>query len=136
MTDPQTIVASARPGDAVVGWKLQASERERLLAQFPPIFAETVADHVTLAPRVAADTPLPDPLPAAVVGRADDGKGVEALVVAIGGSTDRPGGGTYHITWSLADGRRPRESNDVIRECGWTTLDDTLPIELVPQRFR
>ncbi len=41
--------------------------------------------------------------------------GVEAMVVAIDGTTDRPDGSTYHITWSLGDGRRARESNDVLQ---------------------
>lgn len=136
MTDPQAIAANARPGDTVVGWKLPATERARLLKRFPPAFAKAVADHVTLAPKVAADTPLPDALPAAIVGHASDGEGVEALVVAIDGSTDRPGGGTYHITWSLADGRRAKESNDVLQAKGWTALDRPISIELVPQRFR
>jgi hypothetical protein len=53
-----------------------------------------------------------------VVGVADDGAGVQALVVEIGGTTRRPDGSAYHITWSLARGRRAAESNDVIRERG------------------
>src|SRR5919107_332704 len=55
-----------------------------------------------------------------VVGVADDGAGVQALVVEIGGTTRRPDGSTYHVTWSLGPGRRAVESNDVIRACGWT----------------
>ena len=45
-----------------------------------------------------------------------------AMVVRIGGTTDRQGGGTYHITWSLdrEAGRRAKESNDVIAELGWS----------------
>ncbi len=72
---------------------------------------------------------------AEVVGRADDESGVEAMVVAIDGTTDRPDGSTYHITWSLGDGRRARESNDVIRERGWQKLDQPIPIKLQPGRF-
>lgn len=67
----------------------------------------------------------------AVVGRADDGEGVEALVVAIGGSTNRPDGSTWHITWSLAPGREARESNDVIAAQGWERCDP-IPITLEP----
>lgn len=136
MTKPETIVAEARPGGDVVGWKLAADDRARLLDRFAPRYAQTVADHVTLAAKVAADTPLPDAVSAEVVGRTDDGKGVEALVVAIAGATDRPGGGTYHITWSLGPGRKPKESNDVLRAQGWTALDEPLPIALAPARFR
>lgn len=135
MADPQNIVANARPGRSVVGWKLPAPERERLLQRFAPRFGRTVADHVTLAAKVAGDTPLPDRLPAEVVGHASDGQGVEALVVAIDGSTARPDGSTYHITWSLAEGRRAKESNDVLKDRGWVALDEALPIALEPARF-
>ncbi len=55
-----------------------------------------------------------------MVGVADDGAGVQALVVEIGGSTRRPDGSSYHIAWSLGAGRKAAESNDVIRVRGWT----------------
>jgi hypothetical protein len=57
------------------------------------------------------------------------------MVVAIDGTTDRPGGGTFHITWSLADGRRAVESNDVIRERGWERFEQPLDIRLEPASF-
>jgi hypothetical protein len=69
------------------------------------------------------------------VGRADDGDGVEAMVVALDGSTDRPDGSTFHITWSLAPGRRARESNDVLKERGWDALDQPVPVTVEPARF-
>ena len=65
------------------------------------------------------DTPLPREVEARIVGRADDGDSLECLVVAIDGTTDRPDGSTYHITWSLGPGRKARESNDVLRDKGW-----------------
>jgi hypothetical protein len=69
------------------------------------------------------------------VGVADDGAGVQALVVEIGGTARRPDGSTYHITWSLRPGRRPVESNDVIREHGWTTTAERHRIRLEPKVF-
>ena len=45
----------------------------------------------------------------------------------IDGTTDRPDGSTYHITWSLGPGRQARESNDVLRERGWEAIS-THPI--------
>ena len=57
------------------------------------------------------------------------------MVVSINGTTDRPDGSTYHITWSLGDGRRARESNDVLKERGWDEFDDPVPIKLEPGRF-
>ena len=72
---------------------------------------------------------------AEIVGRTDDGKGVEAMVVTIDGDTARPDGSTFHITWSLGDGRRARESNDVLKERGWEEFDHPIPITLTPARI-
>ena len=123
----------AKPG-SVIGWLLAEDDREKLLRQFPPKFEKTVAHHVTLKSEAERD-PLPNDVKAEVVGRTDDESGVEAMVVAIDGTTGRPDGSTYHITWSLGDGRRARESNDVIRERGWQKLDQPIPVRLQPGRF-
>ena len=122
----------ARPG-SVIGWKLDRDQREQLLARFPPRYAEAVADHVTLEVN-AQDKPLPPDVDAAILGRADDGRGVEAMVVAIDGSTGRPDGSTFHITWSLGAGRRAKESNDAIRDHGWSEIEP-VPVTLTPARF-
>jgi hypothetical protein len=57
------------------------------------------------------------------------------MVVSIGGTTDRPDGSTYHITWSLADGRRAKESNDVLADQKWEMFDLPMPVRLEPARF-
>ena len=125
----------AQPG-TVTGWKLPQVERELLLRQFPPKYENVVADHVTLRTGAAPGTPLPDkPNNSNVVGRADDGESLECLVVEINGTTDRPDGSTYHITWSLGPGRRARESNDVLRDKGWDYIEAPIPVELEPARF-
>jgi hypothetical protein len=123
----------AKPG-SVIGWLLAEDDRERLLQEYPPKFEKTVAHHVTLKTDAEKD-PLPADVRASVVGRTDDEQGVEAMVVAIDGTTDRPDGSTYHITWSLGPGRRARESNDVLRDRGWEHIDAPIPIELEPARF-
>ena len=123
----------AKPG-SVIGWLLAEDDREKLLQLFPPKFEKTVAHHVTLKSEAERD-PLPNDVKAEVVGRTDDESGVEAMIVAIDGTTGRPDGSTYHITWSLGDGRRARESNDVIRERGWQKLDQPIPVRLQPGRF-
>jgi hypothetical protein len=120
--------------DSIIGWKLDPDQRGELLQQFPPRYSNVIADHVTLC-RTSADAPLPDRAEAEIVGRADDGAGVEAMVVRLNGTTDRPDGSTYHITWSLADGRAAKESNDVIAACGWTPLDLPMPVILTPARW-
>jgi len=125
----------AEPG-TVTGWKLQPDERETLLQRFPPKYANVVANHVTLRVGATPETPLPrEPGSARVVGRADDGASLECLVVEIDGTTDRPDGSTYHITWSLGGGRRARESNDVLRDQGWEPIPAPVPIALEPARF-
>jgi hypothetical protein len=122
-------------GDAVIGWKLDADQRRVLISQFPPMFRNSVADHVTLVAHAAHDAPLPRETEGQIVGHCDDGEGVEAMIVEIGGTTDRPDGGTYHMTWSLADGREGGESNDVIAERGWVDFDVAIPVTLCPARF-
>jgi hypothetical protein len=125
----------ADKGRTVIGWKLDRAERAELLRQFVPRFEDVKADHVTLEANLAADAPLPEPVRGEIVGHATDGRGVEALVVAIAGSTRRPDGSTYHITWSLAEGRRAKESNDVIAHHGWRALEAAIAIDLQPGRW-
>ena len=117
-------------GLMVVGWKLDPHQREQLLARFAPKYAKAIAHHVTLKANVPSSTPLPGPASGRIVGHADDGSGVEAMVVEISGTTVRPGGGTFHITWSLAEGREARESNDVIAKHGWRRFDAPIPVRL------
>jgi len=113
-----------------IGWKVDEQQRIELLQQFPPLYPEIVAHHVTLASLSTDD--LPEPAIGEIVGIADDGGGVQALVVSIGGTTDRPDGSSWHITWSLAEGRRAKESNDVIAERGWQAIDLPVPVTLHP----
>jgi hypothetical protein len=124
----------ATPG-TVTGWKLTSDERDLLLERFPPKYEKVVADHVTLRTGATPDTPLPRKPDAKIVGRADDGKSLECLVAELDGTTDRPDGSTYHITWSLGPGRRAVESNDVLRDLGWEPIDAPIPVELEPARF-
>ena len=127
--------AEAGQGKTVIGWALDREQRKELLQQFPPKFDNVVADHVTLAAKAKQDAALPCERLGEIVGRIDDGEGVEALVVAIDDSTDRPDGSIYHITWSLGEGRRAKESNDVIARLGWTAIDLPMPVRLIPSRW-
>lgn len=103
-----------------LGWKLDRPQRDALLAALPPLYQRPIADHVTLSVK---GSELPQPVSNVfIVGHADDAQGVEAYVVAIAGSTERPDGGTWHITWSLAEDRTAKESNDVIAKLGWTAV--------------
>ena len=124
----------AKPG-TVTGWKVPRNQREQLLRRFLPKYENIVADHVTLRVGANPSTPLPRKPEARIVGRADDGRSLECLVVELDGTTDRPDGSTYHITWSLGPGRKARESNDVLRDKGWDPLPEPLPVTLEPARF-
>ena len=120
---------------ADMGRLLHPDDRDRLLAAFPPAYPRVVARLVALEGGEPPDFPLPGEAEGFVVGVADDGAGVQALVVEIGGSTRRPDGSTYHITWSLAEGREAVESNDVIRERGWTPSPQRHRVRLEPKVF-
>ena len=121
----------------VTGWKLDDDERVKLLDRFPPEWPDVIADHVTLDAAADDLTPLPDAERGEIVGGINDGEGLQAMVVAIDGTTGRPDGSTYHITWSLdrKRGREPIESNTVIAGRGWRPLDDPVPIRLIPARL-
>ena len=122
------------PTSFYVGWLVDAGDREALLSRFPPLYPVVVAHHVTFkfGERGAV---VPTETSGEIVGEADDGAGVQALVVRIGGTTARPDGGVYHITWSLADGREARESNAVIAEQDWRPLASPVSVRLHPQGF-
>ena len=119
--------------EPIIGWKLDADDREALLRQFAPKYTRVVADHVTFGR--GRHLALPAIKLAQVVGEADDHDGVQALVVALGGSTARPTGGVYHITWSLEPGRKPKESNDVILANGWQPIGEGPTMRLSPARW-
>ena len=116
---------------AVVGWKLDPEDRSWLLNLFSSAYPDVIADHVTLASGPDAKRP-PKDTNAEVIGQIDDGAGVQAFIVRIDGTTDRPDGSTYHITWSIdrSKGREAHESNDVIRMLGWQPLEQPYPITL------
>jgi hypothetical protein len=116
------------------GWLLDPADRAALLERFPPRYAQAVAHHVTLKFGDREARP-PHEVAAEIVGVADDGRGVQAMVVRIDGTTDRPDGSTFHITWSLAPGREAKESNQVIARRGWTWLAQPVPVKLQPKPF-
>lgn len=120
--------------EPILGWKLDPGDRSALLSRFPPRYERTVADHVTHG-RKAEAPPLPHIGEAAVIGRADDGEGVEALVVALDGTSDRWDGSTYHITWSLAASREAKESNEAIAGRGWEPVVARPRVRLEPAEW-
>ena len=120
---------------ADVGRLLHPEDRDRLLAAIPPAYPRVVARLVALEGGEPPDFPLPGEAEGFVVGVADDGAGVQALVVEIGGTTRRPDGSAYHITWSLGACRTAGESNGAIRERGWTATPKRHRVRLEPNTF-
>jgi hypothetical protein len=122
-----------RQSMAASGWKLDPKQRGALLERFPPHWPNVVADHITLNSHDQTGC-TPAPATCSIVGAVDDGQGLQALVVAIDGTTARPDGSVFHITWSLdeARGRKPIESNAVLLRLGWTPIDPEQPISIIP----
>lgn len=121
----------------VTGWKLDPEHRVALLQRIPPVWPDVIADHVTLDASATSTTPLPDADRGKIVGHVNDGKGLQALVVSIDGSTDRPDGSTYHITWSIdrEGGRKSEESNEVLAQQRWEHLRSPILIDLIPAQW-
>lgn len=120
----------ADPTAFYTGWLVDPAQRVALLARFPARYPRIVAHHVTLKFGDGAAEPPADTT-GEIVGEADDGAGVQALVVRVGGSEARPDGGTFHITWSLAPGREAKESNAVIAARGWAPIEPPAPVRLL-----
>ena len=128
-------------------YKLSDASRRSLLAHFPPRYPLVKADHVTVRFGVNRDYSLPPAADIEVIGYADDGRGIEALVVSVNGETQRPDGSVYHVTLSYDPekkapasfdaSRRERpyaavHSNGLIREKSYRTLSEKFRLEALP----
>jgi hypothetical protein len=132
-----TMNNNAKPRRGYIAFEIDNASRSILATRFPPMFSDFIGHHVTYEFGVSYDTPLPSYNSMEVVGYALDNDGLEALVVAIDGSTDRLDGSTYHITWSLdrSAGFKPVDSNRVIRTSGWTKLPKSINISATAKFF-
>lgn len=120
-----------------IAFELDEQSRNILLKAFPPKYPEVIGHHITHQFSVPEGTKLPSELKdVKVIGYADDGTSLEALVVAINDSIQRPDGGTYHITWSLdrEQGRKPVHSNNLIKEQGYEKISP-IQIAAIPKWF-
>jgi len=113
---------------------LDRIDRDALANRFPPKYTDFVGHHVTVQFGVPEGTPPPESAKVMVVGYKDSGDGIEALVVSVNGSTQRPDGSTYHITWSLDRTKySPKDSNALLAntEQRWTMIRP-LPLSVMP----
>lgn len=94
---------------------LDAASRVKLAEKFPPKYPNFIGHHITVEFGVLSSTPVPEHATTKVIGYADSGDGIEALVVSVNGSVDRPDGSIYHITWSLDSAKySPKDSNSLL----------------------
>ena len=105
---------------------LSDQSRGELASMFPPKYPEFIGHHITLEFGVSEDSlhNMDQENNAKVIGHADDGDSIEALVVSVNGTHERPDGKVYHVTWSLDrdKGRKPVHSNKLIQENGYETV--------------
>lgn len=98
-----------------------------LAAGVPPLYGKVDLDHVTH--QYPSDDQAPAVTAGHVVGHVA-GNGVQTLVVDLDGSSERPDGGTYHITYSLGAGHQPVESNALLASAKAIKLAVPIPLEL------
>jgi len=112
---------------------LSTPSRERLLGIFPPKYSKLIAHHITVQFGNVTAESIPVKAEVNVIGYADSGDGIEALVVSVDGSSARPDGSLYHITWSLQGDYKPVDSNYIIKKHGFLNLDIPITIDTIPQ---
>ena len=130
-------ITGGKAKKAMVQLVLNDSDRSRLAQHFPPKFPEFIGHHITYAVGVPTDSDLPETQTIHVVGYACDEAGIEALVVEVDGTTRRPDGRTFHVTWSLDRdaGFKPVKSNELIANHGFTRLASPINIDAKPKFF-
>lgn len=119
-------------------YELDKKSRQLLAATFPPKYPDFIGHHITYKMVKKTDMSLPSqPKSIKVIGYADDGKGLEALVVEINGKTQRPDGKLYHITWSLdkSAGRKPVQSNSLVAN-GFDPVNPPVEISAKPELYK
>jgi hypothetical protein len=116
----------------IIGWIIEPTDLLRMRTLLPPKYVPVYSPHCTLSLGGHQYLELPGPEICKVYGKVDDDMGVEALLVSINGSKVRPDGRIFHITWSLAEGRKPRESNDVICWNLPAALEERIEASLIP----
>lgn len=115
---------------------LDQASRDILEKKFPPKYPKFVGHHVTVQFGVPADTEAPAPAQLKVVGYVDSDDGLEALVVSVNGSSARPDGKLYHITWSLnPDKYKPVDSNTLLKAKRFTIIR-SIPIATTPELLK
>ena len=134
---------------AFTSYKLSDAAVEKLTELIPKKYPDLPSTHhATHKFGVGPGSHIPEASEIKVIGIADDNKGIQALVVTVDDRTHNENGFPYHITWSLDRSKeaeakidkfadpekrkarlyKPMHSNGVIREYGYTELEDPIII--------
>lgn len=115
-------------------YTLTEKSRKVLYYLNPPKYPEVIGHHITERFGIPEKTPIPKkPELVQVVGYFDSGDGIEGFLVEVNGSSKRPDGGLYHITWSLdrGAGYKPVHSNKFVEQA--KRLSTPVTIEVTPE---
>ncbi|MBU6453743.1 MAG: hypothetical protein KGS72_18330 [Cyanobacteria bacterium REEB67] len=123
-----------------IAFNLTENSRKDLLTRINPRFSEVYCEHITHIYGVSKETDssriselMPvKPKTVRAYAYSTDALGVEALLIEIDGVTLRPDGKPYHLTISLAEGRRQMDSNTVIEQYGSKSLAEPIELEVIP----
>jgi hypothetical protein len=130
-------ITGEKPRGGYQAFEISAASRSALAAQFPPKFSEFIGHHITYKMPARSTDDLPENAQIRVVGYACNEEGIEALVVEVNSSTQRPDGKTYHITWSLdrSAGFKPVKSNELIATRGYSRIEKAINITATAKFF-
>ena len=124
-----------RPKKGYNGYLIPDQERSKILSQFPPKYSKVIAHHITNDFGVYESLP-PEIESCFIVGHADSGDGIEALVVEVNGTVIRNDGELFHITLSLDPEKyKSKDSNNLIKEKGFEPLTSPVSIVVEPKFF-
>lgn len=119
---------------AYTGYELTSSSRDLLHRLYPPTNPTWLGHHITELFGVSDDEPAPDaPQSVYAVGYINV-DGIDGFVVEVDGSSKRPDGKVYHITWSInkSKGIKPMHTNNVVHKAAPI---DPIQLDVVPKTF-
>lgn len=116
------------------GYEISKRSRELLHKKYPPQYETFLGHHITEKFGVPDDHPPPDNPGKVFVIAKLEGEGIEGFLVSLGGQIDRPGGGRYHLTWSLdkTKGVKPVDTNKLVYDPKWI---EPIEITVTPKTF-
>lgn len=103
---------------STICYEIDKDSKAMLMEKFPPKYPEAKYDHITIC-MGGLGAPLPEPAEKVeVVGIADDGNGLEALIVKVNDSATRKDGKVWHVTGSYDPSKLAPAAFDVFAKPG------------------